>query len=108
METLTEQSISPQAYFPATRPQIPQTPCLSLFVNIRSIYQSIFWAGGYILHTGGRCFSILFAATRSFYPGAIGSAHLRGAVAVNNKHPGNRNPRGMFLFQCKGITRKVI
>ena len=60
------------------------------------------------LHTGGRDSSILCTATRSFYQGATGSAHLRGAVTANNKHPGYSDPTGCLFSQCKGITRKVI
>lgn len=29
--------------------------------------------------------------------GAAGSAHLRGAVTANNKHPGHNNPRGCYF-----------
>ena len=36
METHTEQSISPQAYFPATRPRIPRKARTYSFVNIRT------------------------------------------------------------------------
>ena len=38
METLTEQSVSPQAYFPATRPHIPKKGLAVVFVNGTTVH----------------------------------------------------------------------